>query len=181
MPAIKSKQDTSVTSADKSVSFNAVSEEMQRDIERAEKARSKLRKAASSITAQGLRTDPRKRLRQELVPESIATYKNATRQGRPVRVVENEAAQDVCFIRDEKQDYRRKLNDGWEPVIEDGEIVKDGADIMMKRPSEFGKVERTAFERSSQARLEASNAKAAGKEHGVEVTEATFTKGVSLD
>lgn len=178
MTTTKSKDE--LKSAPKST-VEAIPAEFQKEIAKAKAAKERMRTAKSKITAQGLRKDPRKMLREQHVPESFATMKNIVHQGRKVSVVSKPADWDVCFTLSDSQTRKRKIYEGWEPVIYEGEQVSDGADLMWKREVEYGIPEREAFEAESRARLAPASAKAAGREAGVDVEEVSIERGVDVN
>ena len=126
-----------------------------KDIELAKKRQTALRKEApGGITTGKTWKDPRKRLVELYVPESIG--KDAT----------------MSPYFDSPEKHRRNIDLGWEPVIHNGEQVRSGSDLMYKRPIEFTKQHIANAEMQDKSRMQALDSEMAEAESaGLSVTE----------
>lgn len=113
-------------------------QKLERDVERAKRKQKQLmdarKKAPTDISMQKVYDSPRDALVKRLFPSAIPTplKKGQIRQpgefwnGAKVRVVFDIASR-----------HNDKIAEGWEPVVEDGQHVSDGGDLMYVRPIEL--------------------------------------------
>ena len=116
---------------------------LEQDIARAVKAQKRIIEAVRKPAPKGVKvgatySDPRQALIERVCPDK------------------KERAKWTFFFDwpgDKNERYKRRLSEGFEPVIEDGEIVYQGADIMYRRPKEISQAHIRQADELSQARM----------------------------
>jgi hypothetical protein len=74
------------------------------------------------------------------VPEAFGLSHNKVQAARGMKVIGGKGATMSPFFADARN-YSERIAQGYEPVTDEGEIVQQGGDLLMKRPIEFTRQE----------------------------------------
>lgn len=137
--------------------------ELARDAEKARKSQEMLRKQAPrGVRVGSAYADPMIAIMERLVPDALGKNpKTSTFTSPP-------------------ESHGQRISEGWEPVVEDGQHVRRGADLVYKRPIEFTQAALKEVSDRSRARLKAFDKQFAdAKKEGIVTpdSEVAVTKG----